>query len=50
MSKTIGGQVGKGLLMGGARFLGLTTPIGWAANAALLAAPYLWNKLNKEEE
>ena len=50
MSKTIGGQVGKGLLMGGARFLGMTTPVGIAANAALLAAPYLWNKLNKEEE
>ena len=50
MSKTIGGQVGKGLLMGGARLLGMTTPIGIAANAALLAAPWLWNKLTEEEE
>tara|TARA_R110002020_G_scaffold55264_1_gene153418 strand:+ start:2321 stop:3454 length:1134 start_codon:yes stop_codon:yes gene_type:complete len=50
MSKTIGGQVGKGLLAGGARFLGMTTPVGIAANAALLAAPWLWNKLTEEEE
>ena len=42
---TLGANVGKGLLMGGAKMLGLTTPVGALANLALLAAPaapWLW--------
>lgn len=50
IGSTLGANVGKGLLMGGARFLGLTTPVGLAANAALLAAPWIWNKLTEDEE
>ena len=50
---TLGANVGKGLLMGGAKMLGLTTPVGALANLALLAAPaapWLWSKLTEDEE
>ena len=39
--------------MGGAKMLGLTTPVGALANLALLAAPaapWLWSKLTEDEE
>ena len=50
IGSTLGANVGKGLLMGGAKFLGMTTPVGIAANAALLAAPWIWSKLSQDDE